>query len=313
MPKPYSSDLRRRAIALVEAGQSRCSVACLLDIGKSTVILWMKDYRATGKQAAKPMGGRRRFALRAERDWLLARIAAAPDLQGRRCGPNWPRAARRSATTRCGGSCARNGSPSKKSLRATEQDRPDVARKRERWRRHQHRVDPARLVFVDETWAKTNMTRTHGRALRGQRLVASVPYARWTTMTFLAALRSDGLVAPCVFDGPINGCLFLAWVTQFLVPTLRPGDIVVLDNLGSHKGIAVRRAIRDAGAHLLFLPPYSPDLNPIEMAFAKLKTLLRKADERSIAAVWHRIGSLLQQFTPAECANYLRHAGYNQI
>ena len=161
-------------------------------------------------------------------------------------------------------------------------------------------------------WAKTNMTRTHGRALRGQHLVASVPHARWTTMTFVAALRSDGLVAPCVFDGAINGCLFLAWVTQFLVPTLRHGDIVVLDNLGSHKGVAVRRAIRDAGAHLLFLPPYSPDLNPIEMVFAKLKTLLRKADERSVAAVWHRIGALLQQFSPAECANYLRHAGYDQ-
>src|SRR6478735_2238439 len=147
---------------------------------------------------------------------------------------------------RCGASCARSGSPLKKSLRATEQDRPDVARRRERWKRHQHRVDPGRLVFVDETWAKTNMTRTHGRALRGQRLVASVPHARWTTMTFVAALRSDGLVAPCVFDGAINGCLLLAWVTQFLVPTLRHGDIVVLDNLGSHKGVAVRRAIRDA-------------------------------------------------------------------
>jgi transposase len=168
------------------------------------------------------------------------------------------------------------------------------------------------LVFVDETWAKTNMTRTHGRAPRGQRLVAAVPHARWTTMTFLAALRCDGITAPCVFDGPINGCLFLAWVTQFLVPTLRPGDVVVLDNLGSHKGVAVRRAIRDAGAHLLFLPPYSPDLNPIEMVFAKLKTLLRKADERSIAAVWHRIGSLLNQFSPADCAEYLRHAGYDQ-
>ena len=186
-----------------------------------------------------------------------------------------------------------------------------MARKRERWKRYQGRVNPARLVFIDETWAKTNMTRTHGRALRGQRLVAAVPHARWTTMTFLAALRSDGIRAPCVFDGPINGCLFLAWVTQFLAPTLRPGDIVVLDNLGSHKGAAVRQAIREAGAHLVFLPPYSPDLNPIEMVFAKLKTLLRKADERSIAAVWHRIGSLLDKFSPSECANYVRHAGYD--
>jgi transposase len=154
------------------------------------------------------------------------------------------------------------------------------------------------------------MTRTHGRAPRGQRLIGRVPHGRWTTMTFLAGLRLDGIIAPCVIDGPINGPTFLAWVTQFLVPTLRPGDIVVLDNLGSHKGRAIRRAIRDAGAHRLFLPPYSPDLNPIELAFAKLKTLLRKADERSKDAVWQRIGSLLDQFRSDECANYFKHAGY---
>lgn len=154
------------------------------------------------------------------------------------------------------------------------------------------------------------MTRTHGRAPRGQRLLARVPHGHWVTMTFLAALRTDGITAPCVIDGPINGDIFLAWVVQFLVPTLRPGDFVVLDNLGSHKGQAVRRAIRATGARLLFLPPYRPDLNPIEQVFAKLKTLLRKADERSIAAVWHRIGELLNQFTATECANYVRHAGY---
>jgi len=157
------------------------------------------------------------------------------------------------------------------------------------------------------------MTRTHGRAPRGQRLVARVPHGHWTTMTFVAALRSDRIDAPCVLDGPINGRIFLAWVVQFLIPTLRSGDIVILDNLGSHKGAAVRNAIRAAGAHLLFLPPYSPDLNPIEQVFAKLKTLLRKADERSIAAVWHRIGILLDAFSPHECANYLRHAGYASI
>lgn len=156
------------------------------------------------------------------------------------------------------------------------------------------------------------MTRTHGRAPRGERLVAAVPHGHWKTMTFVAGLRRGGIIAPCVFDGPINGALFLAWVQQFLVPVLRPGDIVVLDNLGSHKSPAVRRAIRAAGAHLLFLPPYSPDLNPIEQVFAKLKALLRKADERSVAAVWHRIGKLLDQVTPNECANYFRNSGYEQ-
>jgi len=154
------------------------------------------------------------------------------------------------------------------------------------------------------------MTRTHGRAPRGKRLVASVPHGHRKTLTFLAGLRTTGVTAPSVFDGPINGTTFLAWVEQQLVPVLRKGDVVVLDNLGSHKGQAVRHAIRQAGAHLFFLPPYSPDLNPIEMMFSKLKTLLRKADERSIANVWNRIGTLIGSFTVAECTNYIRHAGY---
>jgi transposase len=165
-------------------------------------------------------------------------------------------------------------------------------------------------VFIDETWAKTNLTRTHGRSRRGQRLRAKVPFGRWRTLTFLAALRHDRIDAPCVLDGPINGQSFLAYVEQFLVPTLSPGDIVIMDNLGSHKGLAVRRAIRAAGAKLLFLPPYSPDLNPIEQVFSKLKTLLRKAEERTVEATWRRIGSLLDCFTAGECANYLSNSGY---
>ena len=179
-----------------------------------------------------------------------------------------------------------------------------------RWRQHQGKLDPARLVFIDETWAKTNMTRTHGRAARGERLVAKVPHGHWQTLTFLAALRHDRITAPFVFDGPINGASFLAYVTEILVPTLAEGDIVIMDNLGSHKGRTVRAAIRSVGARLFFLPPYSPDLNPIEQVFAKLKTLLRKAAERTVEATWKRIGSLLDHFPPAECANYLVKAGY---
>ena len=185
-----------------------------------------------------------------------------------------------------------------------------MARKRDRWRRHQARLDPRRLVFIDETWAKTNMTRTHGRCARGRRLVDKVPHGHWKTLTFLAALRCDAITAPFVLDGPINGEWFLAYVEQVLVPTLRPGDVVVMDNLGSHKGKAVRRAIRQAGAHLIFLPPYSPDLNPIEQVFAKLKTLLRKAAERSVEDTWRRIGQLLDHFSADECANYLVNSGY---
>jgi transposase len=154
------------------------------------------------------------------------------------------------------------------------------------------------------------MTRSHGRCARGIRLVAKVPHGRWRTLTFLAALRCDRIDAPCVIDGPINGESFLAYVEQVLVPTLRTGDIVIIDNLGSHKGRAVRKAIRATGAKLFFLPPYSPDLNPIEQLFAKLKTLLRKAAERTVDATWKRIGDLLTAFTPRECANYLTNAGY---
>jgi transposase len=184
-----------------------------------------------------------------------------------------------------------------------------VARRRAQWKKYQGRLDPNRLVFIDETWAKTNMTRRHGRCIRGTRLVAKVPHGHWHTLTFLAALRCDRLDAPCVIDGPINGESFLAYVEQVLVPTLKPGDVVIMDNLGSHKRQAIRRAIR-AGAKLFFLPPYSPDLNPIEQVFAKLKTLLRNAAERTIEATWRRIGHLLRAFTPDECANYLKNAGY---
>jgi len=157
------------------------------------------------------------------------------------------------------------------------------------------------------------MTRTHGRCRRGERLIAKAPHGRWRTLTFLAALRVDRIDAPCVIDGPINGHSFLAYVEQILAPTLKPGDIVIIDNLGSHKAKRTRQAIRAAGAKLLFLPPYSPDLNPIEQVFAKLKTLLRKAEERTVETTWRRIGELLDYFTPAECANYVRNAGYASV
>lgn len=198
----------------------------------------------------------------------------------------------------------------KKTVFASEQDRPDVAYRRQQWKKYQKRLDPARLVFIDETWAKTNMTPTHGWSQRGKPLLAKAPGGHWQTMTFLAALRHDRITAPCVFDGPINGERFLAYVKQFLLPTLKPGDMVIMDNLSSHKNAAVRKAIRRAGARLFFLPPYSPDLNPIEQVFAKLKRLLRKAAERTKQATWRRIGTLIDQFSPQECSNYLRNSGY---
>ena len=168
-------------------------------------------------------------------------------------------------------------------------------------------------MFIDETWAKTNMAPIRGWGRKGERLPAHVPHGHWKTMTFLAALRHDRIDAPCVFDGPINGESFRLYVEQILVPSLKPGDIVIMDNLGSHKGHAVRQAIRAAGARLLFLPPYSPDLNPIEQVFAKLKHLLRKAKERTLEATWKRIGQILPAFTHDECRNYFINSGWTRL
>jgi putative transposase len=165
-------------------------------------------------------------------------------------------------------------------------------------------------VFIDETWTKTNMAPLRGWGPCGERVKAKAPFGRWHTMTFIAALRWDRIDAPCLFDGPINGEAFLAYVRQFLVPTLSPGDVVIMDNLGSHRGKLVRRAIRQAGARLLFLPKYSPDLNPIEQVFSKLKHLLRNAQARSYDALLNATAELLDRFTPAECANYFRNSGY---
>jgi transposase len=178
------------------------------------------------------------------------------------------------------------------------------------WQAEQKHLEPSRLVFIDETWMTTNMTPRYGRAVKGQRLLGYAPHGHWQTTTFLAALCHDHIAAPAVFNGPINGETFLAWVLQFLVPMLRPGDIVMMDNLSSHKVAGVREAIEATGAVLRYLPPYSPDFNPIEQLFAKLKTLLRKAAARTVETLWNAIGHLLAAFSPAECANYFTDAGY---
>jgi len=182
--------------------------------------------------------------------------------------------------------------------------------RRQAWFEAQPDLDPNRLVFIDETGATTKMARRHGRAPRGQRLKLSVPYGHWKTTTFVGGLRLGGMTAPMVLDGPMTGDWFLTYVEQVLVPTLRPGDVVILDNLGAHKSTAVRAAIEAAGASLRFLPPYSPDLNPIENAFAKLKALLRKAAARTIDELWNAIAKAIDTFQPHECANYFSAAGY---
>ena len=178
------------------------------------------------------------------------------------------------------------------------------------WREMQKGLDPQRLVFIDETWASTNMTPRYGRCERGKRLIAHTPFGHWKTTTFLAALRYDGVTAPCVFDGPINGARFLAYVEQVLMPVLAPDEIVVMDNLGSHKVAGVREAIEATGATQCFLPAYSPDLDPIEQVFAKLKNTHRKMAHRTVDALWEGNGSALDDFAPNECPNYFHNAGY---
>ena len=195
-------------------------------------------------------------------------------------------------------------------MHAAEQERPDVAAARDEWRAKRGSLDPARLVFIDETGTSTNMARLRGRSARGTRVIGRVPHGHWKVMTFVAGLRCDAITAPFVIDRAMSGEIFRTYIRQCLAPTLRKGDIVVLDNLSSHKVAGVRQAIEAVGATLVYLPPYSPDFNPIEQLFAKLKALLRKSAERSIATLWPRIGEHLGAFPPDECRNYFRHAGY---
>src|ERR1039457_2255815 len=227
---------------------------------------------------------------------------------------------------RCLSRCASDGSPVaaprsggfsldtilrlKKSLHAAEQERADVARARRRWIREQGMLDSTRLVFIDETAANTKMVRLSGRCPRGERLVGRVPHGHWKTITFVAALRHNGITAPFVLDGAMTGEIFLAYVEQYLAPTLKRKDVVIMDNLSAHKVPGIRETIEAAGATLRYLPQYSPDLNPIEMLFSKLKAFLRKLAERTIHRLYCAIGSFVPRLSARQAANYFRHAGY---
>src|SRR3981189_3137485 len=211
---------------------------------------------------------------------------------------------------RCGGSSPPKTSASKKIVHASEQERPDVAAARAAWIAAQPDLDPARLVFIDETGTSTNMARLRGRAPRGHAVFGRLQRGHWKEMTFPARLRHDSITAPFVIDHTMTGAIFVEYVRQCLLPTLSPGDIVVMDNLPAHKNAAVRQLIEAAAAELRHLPAYSPDLNPIEQAFSKLKAHLPKAQERSIDALWQRIGKLLDLFQPSQCANFFVNAGY---
>ncbi|TJX03019.1 MAG: IS630 family transposase [Mesorhizobium sp.] len=309
----YSMDLRERVVAAVKVeGLSRRAAAARFGVSYSAAIEWLKRVEQTGSVAPRQVGGYKPKKISgAWRDWLVERCREKDfTLRGlvAELGERGLKVDYRSVWE----FVHAEKLSQKKTLIAAEQDRPDVARRRRQWVLYQDRIDPARLVFIDETWTKTNMAPLRGWAPVGQRIKAKVPNGHWKTMTFLAALRHDRVEAPWLIDGPINGERFLLYVEKVLVPTLQPGDIVVMDNLGSHKGKAVRRAIRKAGASLFFLPKYSPDLNPIEQLFAKLKHWLRKAAKRTVETVCNAIGQTLNRVTPLECSNYFANSGYDR-
>ena len=309
MPRPYSTDLRERAVEAVESGASRREIAEIFKVGVSSVIRWCQRWSETGSAAPKRSGGSV-SPLEEHSDWILALVAKQPDLTLEEILAAMAKQGipgSRSALQRF---FDRHNVSFKKSLHAAEQKRADVARARRRWIREQGMLDPARLVFIDETATSTNMVRLRGRCPRGERLIASVPHGHWKTITFVAGLRHDGIVAPFVIDGAMNGPIFLAYIEQCLAPTLGRRDIVIMDNLPAHKVAGVIEAIEALGASVLYLPSYSPDLNPIEQFFSKLKALLRQAAERTIPNLWRRIRLLLRTVCPEECANFLRHAGY---
>ena len=312
MAKPLSTDLRQRVIAAIDSGLSRRQAARRFEVGKTSAIRWYSAWRAEGRVGPRALGGDRRSGrIEAQGSDILRLVEEKPDRTlAEIAGELLRRGVKASYGARWRFLKRKSISHKKKTVVASEQARPDVQDARRVWIKRQPAFDPRSLVFVDEPWTKTNMARLYGRCPRGERLVAHVPHGHWQTTTFIAALRANGITAPLVLDGPINGGAFDAYVEQFLAPTLKADDIVILDNLGSHKGANTRAAIEAVGAQIVFLPAYSPDLNPIEMAFAKLKALLRKAAERTVDGLWNKTGELLELFSPAECFNYIRHAGY---
>ena len=311
MAKGYSKDLRARAVELVESGESAREVARILNLGASTTIRWMDRWRKTGNVEAKPGTGHSRSPLERHKRWLIELVAAEPDLTLEEI-----RVRLRSEKKQKAGIGSiwrffdRHDITFKKTLHAAEQDRPDVAAERAALKAEQPKLRAPRLVFIDETAVTTKMVRHYGRSPRGQRLVSGVPHGHWKTLTLVAALRIDGLTAPYVIDGAMDGPSFLAYVEQVLVPTLRKGDIVFMDNLRTHKIAGAREAIEAVGARVRYLPAYSPDLNPIEQAFSRLKAALRKGATRTVDALHKLIGKLVKSFAPQMCANYFRHAGY---
>ena len=293
MTKPLSNDLRERLVSAVDSGLSRRSAARRFGVAASTAIKWVNRWRRTGDVGPRPQGGdHRSHRIEAHAEEILALVDETPDITLGEIAAHLD---------------AGHGLTVAQSTVWRLLDRHGMA-----WFDAQPDLKPERLVFIDETGASTKMARRYGRAPRGERCQAPVPHGHWKTTTFVGALRLEGMTAPMVLDGAMHGAAFLAYVEQVLVPTLKPGDIVVMDNLPAHNPIAVRTAIEVAAAELRFLPPYSPDFNPIEMAFSKLKAFLKKTAARTVDDLWDAIAQGIDTFTPTECENYFAAAGYDR-
>ncbi|UPT84262.1 IS630 family transposase (plasmid) [Bradyrhizobium barranii subsp. apii] len=313
MARALSVDLRQRVVAAIDGGMSCRQAAERFGVSAASAIRWRGRLKKVGDIVPKRQGGDRKSQrIEAHSQLILEAVTARPDItlaelrellkrRGISTGiaSLWRFFQRRKITLK------------KKTAHAAEQRRGDINAAREEWFEGQIDLDPERLVFIDETSANTKMARRYGRSPRGERCRAAIPHGHWKTTTFTAGLRSDGLIAPLVLDGPMDGDAFLAYVEQLLAPSLRPGDTVIMDNLPAHKVHGVREAIQAVGASLLYLPPYSPDFNPIEMAFSKLKALLRTAAARTMPDLWQAIANALKRFSPEECQNYLVAAGYD--
>jgi transposase len=309
----FSMDIREKVMKVVAGGMSRRQAAARFDIGPATAVRWAKRVEASGSVAPLKMGGDRRSQrIEAYADFIRAQIEEQPDLTimelrekigerhsvGFGYGTVWRFLARHRITRK------------KKTGHASEQERDDVAEAREQWFEGQLDLDPLKLVFIDETAVSTNMARCFGWTQRGERCRMSVPFGPWKTKTLVAALRWDRIDAPMTIDGALDGASFLAYVEQVLAPTLSASETVLLDNVPTHKVAGARQAIEAKGASVIYLPPYSPDFNPIEKPFSKIKSILQRIAARTVEALEAAVGGPLQSFTPQECMNYFASSGY---
>jgi transposase len=311
-----SMDVREKVMRAVEGGMSRRQAAAHFAIGPATAGRWAKRVETTGEVAPLKMGGDRRSQrIEAHANFILAQLEAKPDTTimelrekirerhglGFGYGTVWRFLARHRITRK------------KKTGHASEQEREDVAAAREAWFEGQLDLDPLTLVFIDETAISTNMARRFGWARQGKRCRASVPFGHWKTTTLIAALRFDRIDAPMTIDGALDGAAFLAYVEQVLAPTLSAGEVVVMDNVPTHKVAGVQEAIAARGASVLHLPCYSPDFNPIEKSFSKIKSILERIAARTVDALQAAVGEALRSFTPQECMNYFASSGYDAV